>query len=70
MKTENDIRCGSCSRKLGSGEFTLLQIKCPRCGTMNHLRATRPDPERHRASTSMTTDGQENPAQGPRPQRL
>ncbi|WP_329956083.1 Com family DNA-binding transcriptional regulator [Collimonas silvisoli] len=44
-----DIRCGSCSRKLGQGEYITLSIKCPRCGTLNHLRAKRPDPERLRA---------------------
>lgn len=27
-----DIRCGSCNRKLGAGEYVRLTIKCPRCG--------------------------------------
>ncbi|MFZ6875373.1 Com family DNA-binding transcriptional regulator [Undibacterium sp. Di27W] len=45
-----DIRCGTCSRKLGEGEFVTLTIKCTRCKTMNHLRATRPEPDRHRAT--------------------
>ncbi|WP_082793029.1 Com family DNA-binding transcriptional regulator [Collimonas pratensis] len=45
-----DIRCGSCSRKLGEGEYITLSIKCPRCGTLNHLRATRPAPACRRAS--------------------
>jgi phage FluMu protein Com len=35
-----DIRCGTCSRKLGEGEYIALTIKCPRCKTMNNLRAT------------------------------
>ncbi|MBC3860484.1 Com family DNA-binding transcriptional regulator [Undibacterium jejuense] len=39
-----DIRCGSCSRKLGEGEFISLTIKCPRCKTMNTLRVTRSEP--------------------------
>ncbi|WP_211474666.1 Com family DNA-binding transcriptional regulator [Collimonas humicola] len=25
-----EIRCGSCSRKLGEGEYIALSIKCPR----------------------------------------
>ncbi|WP_082926524.1 Com family DNA-binding transcriptional regulator [Cupriavidus sp. D384] len=45
-----EIRCGSCNRKLGMGEYIRLAIKCPRCGTMNQLRAERPGPESPRAS--------------------
>ncbi|MFM9902084.1 MAG: Com family DNA-binding transcriptional regulator [Polaromonas sp.] len=43
----NEIRCGACTRKLGTGLFTHLVIKCPRCGVMNTLRAQSPTPERH-----------------------
>ncbi|HHT8972179.1 TPA: Com family DNA-binding transcriptional regulator [Burkholderia cenocepacia] len=45
-----DIRCGSCNRKLGAGEYIRLTIKCPRCRAMNVLRAERPVPAGHRAS--------------------
>ncbi|MDR8025575.1 Com family DNA-binding transcriptional regulator [Burkholderia cenocepacia] len=45
-----DIRCGSCNRKLGAGEYVRLNIKCPRCGAMNILRATSPLPAGRRAS--------------------
>ncbi|MGT2453766.1 Com family DNA-binding transcriptional regulator [Cupriavidus basilensis] len=45
-----DIRCGSCNKKLGAGEYSRLAIKCPRCGTMNVLRAESPAPESRRAS--------------------
>lgn len=38
-----EIRCGSCTRKLGMGCYTRLEIKCPRCGTMNLLRASAAD---------------------------
>ncbi|WP_082806959.1 Com family DNA-binding transcriptional regulator [Collimonas pratensis] len=48
-----DIRCGNCSRKLGEGEYIALSIKCPRCGTLNHLRAMRPAPVCHRASDQL-----------------
>ncbi|MGT2493104.1 Com family DNA-binding transcriptional regulator [Cupriavidus basilensis] len=37
-----EIRCGNCNRKLGAGEYSRLAIKCPRCGTMNVLRAGEP----------------------------
>ncbi|MFJ2990921.1 Com family DNA-binding transcriptional regulator [Collimonas sp. NPDC087041] len=43
-----DIRCGNCSKKLGEGEYIALAMKCPRCGTLNHLRAESSEPERHR----------------------
>ncbi|WP_284427546.1 Com family DNA-binding transcriptional regulator [Acidovorax sp. SUPP1855] len=44
-----EIRCGACRRKLGEGEYTVLAIKCPRCGAMNHLRAASPPSERQGA---------------------
>ncbi|WP_395026608.1 Com family DNA-binding transcriptional regulator [Comamonas odontotermitis] len=42
----DDIRCGSCGRKLGEGIYTHLSIKCPRCGVLNNLRAVSPTSER------------------------
>ncbi|MDO5623778.1 MAG: Com family DNA-binding transcriptional regulator [Pseudomonadota bacterium] len=45
MQNTHDVRCGHCSKKLAVGQFLSLQIKCPRCGTLNHLRADRPTPE-------------------------
>ncbi|WP_071550571.1 Com family DNA-binding transcriptional regulator [Pseudomonas frederiksbergensis] len=36
-----ECRCGNCKRLLARvGEFTELQIKCSRCGTLNHVKAT------------------------------
>ncbi|WP_122586414.1 Com family DNA-binding transcriptional regulator, partial [Pseudomonas viridiflava] len=36
----NECRCGQCNRLLARvGEYTELQIKCSRCGTLNHVRA-------------------------------
>ncbi|MBK5408998.1 Com family DNA-binding transcriptional regulator [Pseudomonas sp. TH34] len=36
-----EIRCGNCNRLLArTGGFTELQIKCSRCGTLNHVKAT------------------------------
>ncbi|MDR3351760.1 MAG: Com family DNA-binding transcriptional regulator [Zoogloeaceae bacterium] len=45
-----DIRCGSCNRKLGEvGQFDCLAIKCPRCKTLNHysgnIAGHEPQPE-------------------------
>lgn len=35
-----DFRCGHCKRLLARvGENTELQIKCSRCGTLNHVKA-------------------------------
>ncbi|MCF5691135.1 Com family DNA-binding transcriptional regulator [Pseudomonas sp. PA-1-2A] len=36
-----DFRCGNCKRLLArTGGFIELQIKCSRCGTLNHVKAT------------------------------
>ncbi|MHC1788651.1 Com family DNA-binding transcriptional regulator [Solidesulfovibrio sp.] len=40
-----EIRCGECNKLLAKGEALSLSIKCPRCGTMNLLRASSPGPE-------------------------
>lgn len=35
-----EIRCGTCQRLLAkAGHFDQLQIKCPRCRAINHLKA-------------------------------
>ena len=38
MKEKKEIRCGHCNKLLGKGTARDLEIKCPRCGTLNHLR--------------------------------
>ncbi|NDV18284.1 Com family DNA-binding transcriptional regulator [Pseudodesulfovibrio sp. JC047] len=48
---KNEIRCGNCNRLLAKGQAVNLQIKCPRCGTLNHLKATSINIESQRAST-------------------
>ncbi|MDP3324252.1 MAG: Com family DNA-binding transcriptional regulator [Hydrogenophaga sp.] len=62
----NEIRCGACSRKLATGQFIHLEIKCPRCGTLNHLRAESPSNERHRASSPEKGHDHGNSAKGGR----
>ncbi|AXS87148.1 Com family DNA-binding transcriptional regulator [Pseudomonas aeruginosa] len=53
-----EIRCGSCSRLLAraAGAYS-LQIKCPRCRTLNSLTATSCASERPRASTNRNACG-------------
>ena len=35
-----NLRCGECARLLARAKaYEEIQIKCPRCGTLNHLRA-------------------------------
>ena len=38
MKEKKEIRCGHCNKLLGKGTAHDLEIKCPRCGTLNHVR--------------------------------
>jgi phage FluMu protein Com len=45
------VRCGWCRRKLAEAQYVRLEIKCPRCGTLNILRAESPLPESRRAPT-------------------
>ncbi|MDD2046122.1 Com family DNA-binding transcriptional regulator [Pseudomonas putida] len=40
-----EFRCGKCKRLLARvGGFTELQIKCSRCGTLNHVKALSLEP--------------------------
>ncbi|MFZ6687492.1 Com family DNA-binding transcriptional regulator [Undibacterium sp. SXout11W] len=41
-----EIRCGNCYKKLGTGEYTTLNVKCPRCKALNQLSAASTIPER------------------------
>ncbi len=45
---KNDIRCGGCNRKLAEGVYTVLNIKCTRCKTMNYLSVTNARTSEHR----------------------
>lgn len=62
-----DIRCGHCQRKLATGRYIELQIKCPRCGTLNYLKAESLTPERHRASEFGGNDERNNSSAGGKP---
>ncbi|RMN37674.1 hypothetical protein ALQ64_05561, partial [Pseudomonas cannabina] len=40
MQMLKDYRCGQCKKLLARiGDYTELQIKCSRCGTLNHVKA-------------------------------
>ncbi len=58
MDTNRDeIRCGQCARKLAVGQYVKLQIKCPRCGTLNSYSTLSATPlERPRTSNSTMKD--------------
>jgi phage FluMu protein Com len=43
------VRCGRCNKKLAEADYRHLAIKCPRCGTLNMLKAASLSPERHGA---------------------
>ncbi|WP_297813778.1 Com family DNA-binding transcriptional regulator [uncultured Methylophaga sp.] len=37
-----EVRCGGCGRLLAKAEYVQIEIKCPRCKTLNNLKATEP----------------------------
>lgn len=45
MQEKKEIRCGHCNRLLGKGEVLDFEMKCPRCKTINHVRAQSPGSE-------------------------
>ncbi|WP_099737245.1 Com family DNA-binding transcriptional regulator [Comamonas sp. 26] len=57
----DEIRCGSCRKKLGEGVFQRLNIKCPRCGAFNQLSAQSATPEPQRGPTAETYDKPNRP---------
>lgn len=57
------IRCGKCRALLfrcaADAIGAEIEIKCRRCGTVNHLRPTRPAPERLERPAMETARGDE-----------
>lgn len=52
-----EVRCASCGRLLAKGsDCQTLEIKCPRCGAYNTIRATSPTPERRGAPKGASDD--------------
>lgn len=62
-----NLRCGECARLLARTKgYDEIQIKCPRCGTLNHLKAQSLPTDRRERLTEGSTD--EKPAvEGRRP---
>ncbi|MFT4241567.1 MAG: Com family DNA-binding transcriptional regulator [Acidovorax sp.] len=57
-----EVRCGRCSKLLARA-VGVVEIKCPRCGCMNHWRASpadrggpSPKPERRERPNAMSND--------------
>ena len=46
-----ELRCTQCHRKLAMAAFLEIEIKCPRCGAINHEKAkslpSTPDRRQH-----------------------
>ena len=62
------IRCGQCGALLAKIEDDArvgVQIKCRRCGTLNHYRTQSPEPERPGASPPGDAHGNEEGTEGP-----
>ncbi|WP_075202156.1 MULTISPECIES: Com family DNA-binding transcriptional regulator [Serratia] len=47
----HDVRCRHCNRLLARADFSYLQVKCPRCKTLNEI-------ERHERPTKEKTCGE------------
>ncbi|AYM97124.1 Com family DNA-binding transcriptional regulator [Acidovorax sp. 1608163] len=54
-----NTNCPKANRLLARAVFQVIEIKCPRCGTLNNLRAASPQPERQRASNTTDHDASE-----------
>lgn len=51
-----EVRCSKCSKLLAKAKYTHIQIKCPRCGTINDMRAESFKDECHRAPLPRRTN--------------
>lgn len=55
-----DIRCGKCNRKLAVARFIEIEIKCPRCGTVNYQKAAEPPTSCAPSATNGGQNGKPN----------
>lgn len=64
MKEKKEIRCGHCNKLLGKGTARDLEIKCPRCGTLNHVRDIIPcsEPPEGREESLYGSDSAQEPS--------
>ncbi|QSB01960.1 Com family DNA-binding transcriptional regulator [Methylomonas sp. EFPC1] len=61
------VKCGKCQRKLAEADYLIIAIKCPRCKTLNILKAERFKSEHHECHCKRDTredipEGQYHPA--------
>nr|WP_208738811.1 Com family DNA-binding transcriptional regulator [Pseudomonas daroniae] len=62
MQMLKEIRCGGCNRLLARlGRFDQIQIKCPRCGVLNHMKAESLLPAPSSAKCHQEASCQHNP---------
>ena len=59
-----EIRCGHCGKLLARGLAVDLEIRCPRCGADNHVRAASPDLVGDYEPSSSKTAGKKEPRAG------
>lgn len=64
MQERKEVRCGHCNRLLGKGEVRDFEIKCPRCKTINHVRAQSPcsEPPEGREESLYESDSAQEPS--------
>ena len=55
-----EVRCGECNRKLAAARFIEIEIKCPRCGTLNYQKAAEPPTYRAQSAQEGEHDGKPN----------
>ncbi|MBD9354809.1 Com family DNA-binding transcriptional regulator [Methylomonas albis] len=52
------LKCGKCERKLAEADYREISIKCPRCKTLNVIRASSPIPEHRECHCQRGTRGE------------
>ncbi|AFJ02012.1 Mu-like prophage protein Com [Methylophaga frappieri] len=55
-----EVRCGDCGRLLARASFSRIEIKCPRCKTLNSLRAIEPPTQAPASANVEVNHGQAN----------
>jgi len=52
-----EVRCGTCNKLLAKASYQQIEIKCPRCRAINHLKAVEPPNSVPRAPVKEKPDG-------------
>jgi len=56
----NEIRCRSCNRLLAKAKYQQIEIKCPRCKTLNIKKANEPLTKAHISAKVEAENGKTN----------